>query len=303
MDNRRSQSAFQTELQNILSDLLFENPGQGQMPRNTFYRRNPTQDNTFYILQSIRETMNLYNENIREYNTNLHLYLQLLELLIRQQQQEQPRAPIIEPINQSSSTRRQRERTRDNPRPSTPTRSQFLSYLIYPLRDISGNVLRTPSQTFQNVIIRPTREQVNTATRTITYYSEIELINHQCPIRLEEFEEGEIIRQIIHCGHAFSEESIQNWFQSNVRCPVCRFDIRDHTLQRVDSQTDISGNENDIQLATNNIIDGLTNDITNIINDYINNDDIENNNIIYNFDYPVYYNDSSGNSNQRNIIN
>jgi Ring finger domain len=297
MDNRHSQNIFQNELQNILSELLFENMGYNNIPRNTFYRRNQNQrqDNMFYIIQSLRETMNAYNENIREYGSTIRFYLQILELMIRQENDQFP-SPIIEPVTPPANTipRRQRERTRDHPRPPTPTRNQFLSYLIYPLRDMCGNILRRQSQQFQNVIVRPTLEQINNATTPLVYDSEMQLINHQCPIRLEDFENGQAIRQIIHCGHCFFEESIQNWFRSNVRCPVCRYDIRDHIPENT-NQTDISGNETEMHEITNDMINGLTTNITNIINNYVNRElSNDNNDLVYSFEMPIYYNDVSG---------
>jgi hypothetical protein len=284
MDNRQTHSAFQNELQNILSDLLLENMG-----RNTLYRRNQNQDNMFSLIQCLRETITSYNQNIRDYGSNIRLYLQILELLIRQEQ-NQLRSPIIEPIVQPSAPRRQRERTRDQQRPPTPTQNHFLSYLIYPLRDISGNTLRTPAQTqqFQNVIVRPTTEQINNATSTMQYDASLNLINHQCPIRLDNFENGENIRRILRCGHTFCEESFQQWFQSNVRCPVCRHDIRQH---------DNSGNSTDQSELeiTNRMLNGLTANITNIINNYVNNAESENVDMEYNFEIPLYYNDLSSN--------
>ena len=35
-----------------------------------------------------------------------------------------------------------------------------------------------------------------------------------------------------HCGHAFREDAIRNWFSNNVRCPVCRHDIRNVSTLR-----------------------------------------------------------------------
>lgn len=115
---------------------------------------------------------------------------------------------------------------------------------------------------FQNVIISPTTEQIDNATEVLTYTSNLNLINHNCPITLEEFQENETIRRIRFCGHCFGEESIQNWFRNNVRCPVCRLDIRDLSGNNVERAND---NEN---LHTN------SHENTNNTED-INNDNIE----------------------------
>ena len=36
------------------------------------------------------------------------------------------------------------------------------------------------------------------------------------------------MRRIHHCNHIFGTTAFDNWFERNVRCPVCRFDIREH---------------------------------------------------------------------------
>jgi hypothetical protein len=59
-------------------------------------------------------------------------------------------------------------------------------------------------------------------------YSQIENpINTSCPINLDVFNEESEITQIVHCGHIFNRNSLRSWFQNNVRCPVCRYDIRE----------------------------------------------------------------------------
>jgi hypothetical protein len=73
-----------------------------------------------------------------------------------------------------------------------------------------------------------------------------------------------------------------------VRCPVCRYDIREQ---------DVSGNstEQSETDVTNRILDGLNTNITNIINNLMTNTEQENNDLVYTFDIPIFYNDLSGN--------
>lgn len=94
------------------------------------------------------------------------------------------------------------------------------------MQEYFQNLFQNPSL-FQNVIISPTSEQLENATETVLYDSNMEFINERCPITLEEFQDNERVTRITHCGHTFGESSIQNWFRTNVRCPVCRFDVRD----------------------------------------------------------------------------
>ncbi len=43
-----------------------------------------------------------------------------------------------------------------------------------------------------------------------------------CPITLEPFQDGEIVRRINGCGHVFRDAALRRWFQRNNNCPVCR---------------------------------------------------------------------------------
>jgi len=79
-----------------------------------------------------------------------------------------------------------------------------------------------------NVPIIPTRQQILTATRDIQFGDIENPINTTCPISLETFQESDMITQILHCGHNFNTRQLNTWFQSNVRCPMCRYDIREY---------------------------------------------------------------------------
>jgi len=83
------------------------------------------------------------------------------------------------------------------------------------------------TENLQNVIIYPTYEQIDNATRFIIYDSLNVYRNTQCPITLEQFQDGDHLCEIIQCGHIFKHSSLMNWFSRNVRCPLCRHDIRD----------------------------------------------------------------------------
>ena len=55
-------------------------------------------------------------------------------------------------------------------------------------------------------------------------------LNNECPITLTKFNDNDIIGQIKHCYHTFNIDSINTWFQNNVKCPVCRYDIRNYPI-------------------------------------------------------------------------
>lgn len=107
-----------------------------------------------------------------------------------------------------------------------------------PLRTRSNNGLYGPSDYptnwslnsfFDRVDVSPSTEQINTSTRTLRFCDIETPINDRCPISFETFRPEENVLQIIHCGHIFNPCEIAVWFRSNVGCPVCRYDIRNHS--------------------------------------------------------------------------
>jgi hypothetical protein len=103
---------------------------------------------------------------------------------------------------------------------------------------------------FVDVVVAPTRNEINNATRNIVFDSSASYVNMSCPISLEPFEHGQEICEIIHCGHLFHTSELQNWFRQNVRCPVCRYDIR--TYRRRAPPSNESSEEDDTHDNTNN---------------------------------------------------
>uniref|UniRef100_A0A6C0F4N8 RING-type domain-containing protein n=1 Tax=viral metagenome TaxID=1070528 RepID=A0A6C0F4N8_9ZZZZ len=82
-------------------------------------------------------------------------------------------------------------------------------------------------QFYNNVPVVPTREEIDRATRRIVYREIESPLNSTCMICLDRFQPDDSVIQIIHCGHIFNEDSINVWFRANVRCPICRHDIRE----------------------------------------------------------------------------
>ena len=50
-------------------------------------------------------------------------------------------------------------------------------------------------------------------------------IETRCPIGLDDFEEGESIKQIVECGHIFKSDHLLRWFTRHKKCPICRCDL------------------------------------------------------------------------------
>lgn len=276
-----------------------DNDGQREQPSN---ENDDYNDNLHSVIYSIREHMNAYNENTR-------LFLETMNS-IQQHLLELRRNPVNRPRTQQSLRQRQsfshqnNRSTHRNTQRNNPGVSQIPIFAprqhtrpVNPIFNNISSVFETLDTTnLQDVIVHPTEEQINQAIRFINYSNHTENISSNCPITLETFEEGEQICQIIQCGHCFSETAIKNWFRFNVRCPVCRYDIRNGLFQQT-TQNDLSGTNQ----STNNGVFRTTIErvLSNIFSQNMTND-LEMNrtrdnsgNMVYSFD--IYY-DSSFNS-------
>ena len=84
---------------------------------------------------------------------------------------------------------------------------------------------------FDSVNVTPTNQQINNATRNLMYCDIMNPVNTSCPISLEPFNDSSRVTIIRRCRHIFNTESLSNWFRTNCRCPICRYDIRDYNTQ------------------------------------------------------------------------
>ena len=80
----------------------------------------------------------------------------------------------------------------------------------------------------ESVPIYPTDEQINTACEDISFNIINNPINNSCPINLERFTINSTVTQILYCGHCYDPTALRRWFRTNVRCPICRYDIRNY---------------------------------------------------------------------------
>ena len=201
------------------------------------------------IINYLRDVIQVYNNNIQDYQRNINLSLQTIQMIVQNISQTTTPSPNLNNIPSSRNVREETPRTRLR---NGRNNDHLFSYILYrpTIRSQDAAALRN---FFQNIVVRPTQQQIETATRQITYNSNLTNMNTSCPITLEEFQDGDELRQIRHCNHAFFEQPIQNWFQSNVRCPICRYDIRDFVLPTGEhgETTEPSPEENEIQDSNN----------------------------------------------------
>ena len=70
-----------------------------------------------------------------------------------------------------------------------------------------------------------TQTQIDAATETVRYGEQDTEQTQSCPISLDDFQEGEMVCRIRHCGHIFKRENLMRWFSTHTCCPVCRHNI------------------------------------------------------------------------------
>lgn len=83
---------------------------------------------------------------------------------------------------------------------------------------------RYPPVNFQDAVpIVPTPAQLQAGS---VLQTSIGVEDATCSICQQNMVNGETIRHLTVCHHKFHRDCIDQWFQRNVRCPVCRHDIR-----------------------------------------------------------------------------
>lgn len=82
-----------------------------------------------------------------------------------------------------------------------------------------------PANVLTPVIVRPSQDIINQATVLETIQDPPP--TGICVICQDEYTIGNSVRRIRHCQHSFHNDCIMQHFDSSVRCPTCRYDIRD----------------------------------------------------------------------------
>jgi hypothetical protein len=100
--------------------------------------------------------------------------------------------------------------------------SDYINYVNNLYREINMIIPLTP---IESTVIPLSQEEIAEHTLTQPFSSFENPINTECPIRLEDFSENDMVTQIKKCGHIFNSAELTNWFQNNIKCPVCRGDV------------------------------------------------------------------------------
>jgi hypothetical protein len=102
-----------------------------------------------------------------------------------------------------------------------------------------------------NVPVVASTRQIRDATRNSVYSQVNSPLNTSCPISLEPFDANTEVTELVGCHHIFSRDGLTSWLRTNVRCPVCRRDIRtpltepESTENIEDDEDNNNNNEND----------------------------------------------------------
>jgi hypothetical protein len=218
-----------------------------------------------------------YNENIRYYNRNIRDFIELYRDSLNEERQRRidRQRRFINTNNNINSN------TNNNINSNTNNNINRNTYRTNTTNRINNRNLRrddiffieTQFADLQDVLIRPSSIQIETATQQIQY--DISMTQTQCPISLEPFQQGDIITRIRHCGHSFYPTPLNNWFQRNVRCPVCRYDIRLYTNISEDEPIGLY----DVHRPSPNNNTSLEEELSILNNNRVNNNRINNNRI------------------------
>ena len=233
----------------------------------------------YNLILTLRDTISGYNANTRLILDIIRALRQDIATNVQPTNNRQPHQPPPTPFNNQ-----QRFFSRNN---NSPTGTARQPVRLFNVDLLSSMYTNQPN--LQDVIVRPTANQLNAALETITY-AQSARSHSRCPITLEDFVEGDEVTRIRPCGHMFHTQSIRNWFSNRVRCPVCRCDIREYSRP---VQTDVSNNipsrtSGSATVSIEQSLDGLTENISNLIANYFanNNADLSNNQTIH-FEIPI----------------
>jgi hypothetical protein len=258
--------------QNNIFETMFQSPGIPPINHrfSSLHSLNRTRSVPLNNINTLNEIMIGYNNNIHAYNENIRIFLEIME---------SNRTNLRDVSNVDISANIQPNQTSNQePSPEIPPDINNVFNNIFanvfqqsPFRNINSGVRTAyysnniPNR-LSDVVVRPTDEQLRNALEDVIYNpNEINITT--CPITLENFIEGEVVKRIKHCGHIFSSHSINNWFSRHVRCPVCRYDIRDYASS-VPAPNNVDNREEEI---SNELINVIGNNITNIFENFANN--------------------------------
>ena len=201
-------SSLERQLAAMMADTaLPRNPaGGGANPTNVRMSTVPvpsTRTTTPVTSQDILTVINDYQETIEHYNTNINMLVRLLTRTMQREREAQV-----------------------NDTPPATTQNLFSNSHVF-------TFYHDMAMSDENEDPRLTRAQLQQETASVVY--DASSAQHTvCPISLDDFVQGEIVTQICGCGHVFKTNYLMRWLERNNYCPVCRYNLLDHSYNDVD---------------------------------------------------------------------
>lgn len=182
----------------------------------------------------------LYNHEVFRNVSDLLLYIRerthrrfnLFDYGRRQYESSMPMPPLRTPAAYGrGQPRGVHEEVRVEFTPNTPATS--LSTLLPLLRTL--NTLNIPvraravggaaaTAAYEDVVVHASQDLINQASTESTLEADAE---DNCTICQDRMRQGELVRKLSACEHAFHRACIDNWLLSrSVICPTCRHDVR-----------------------------------------------------------------------------
>jgi hypothetical protein len=88
-----------------------------------------------------------------------------------------------------------------------------------------NNGQRVAPNNMEDVQVYPSLRTLRESS-TVHMYCNLETEFESCTICRDRFDDNSIVRKL-YCNHIFHLNCIDTWLESNIRCPVCRSDLRD----------------------------------------------------------------------------
>ena len=255
-----------------------------RIPTNRVDNNQPSINDLTYtyrsLTQTMRDVMIGYNTNINTYNQNITSFLSTINdyrhdirtthtHLLNESSNSPRTTPPTTPVRPTRT--RNTNMRRNTPTETQPTYGTTQSMTFSSPESLFSNIFTFPINTgarrYEDVIVSPTQQEIDNAVEVFVYTEDRIQPNSRCPITMEEFTVGDRISRIRYCEHMFREDAINNWFRLNVRCPVCRYDIREYTNNITDTSsnnvTDVSNTS--IEETEAEITNQITSELTNLL--------------------------------------
>ena len=298
-NNDNLTTILENEISNIFDNIMNYVDSPPDLPRNNedyLHEQNITDVHTLQ-LNMLNNFINQYFSQINIFQENARDMLQLLRTTIHQQN-----VVYSHLLRQNNIRQNTQIPPRTYARNTTNTTNTSTAWNA-PRYNFSYEIpqINVPRRQFAN---RVSQQQLNTAVHTIEYNEDMG--EDRCPITLENFVVGENICRIRHCGHIFKPTGLMLWFQRNVRCPVCRYDVRTYqppaaptsTTELPQSNEPITSETQTLQdsssnlVNTRNIIYNRINNIMRELQNHLPENDVP---TVYTIDIPIYIDDFSYN--------